>query len=45
MKISIIHDNAIFRQDLESDLGFVCLLEAYKRNVLFDTGGNGRILL
>ena len=43
--ITIIYDNSTSRKDLIEDFGFSCLIEAYGRKVLFDTGGNGEILL
>ena len=45
MKITIIYDNTAFRKDLQADWGFSALLEIKERNILFDTGANGRILL
>jgi len=45
MKITIIYDNTVFQRGLKSDWGFSCLVEAYGRKILFDTGANGAILL
>ncbi len=45
MKITIIYDNTVFRKDLQSDWGFSALIEANEKMILFDTGGNGSILL
>ena len=45
MKITIIYDNETSDETLEPDWGFSCLIEAYGRKVLFDTGGSGAILL
>ncbi|HOO89784.1 MAG TPA: MBL fold metallo-hydrolase [Syntrophales bacterium] len=45
MKLTIIYDNETDRQDLKADWGFACLVEAHERNILFDTGANGDILL
>jgi len=45
MKITIIYDNTAFRKNLQADWGFSALLEIKERNILFDTGANGRILL
>lgn len=45
MKISILYDNTTSSSDLKADFGFSCLIEAGDRNILFDTGGNGKILL
>jgi 7,8-dihydropterin-6-yl-methyl-4-(beta-D-ribofuranosyl)aminobenzene 5'-phosphate synthase len=44
MKITIIYDNITFHRALKEDWGFSCLIEAYKRKILFDTGGNGAVL-
>ncbi len=45
MKITIVYDNTSTRDDLISDWGFSCVVELPNRKILFDTGGNGRILL
>ena len=46
MKITIIYDNTAFRKDLTADWGFSVLVEKENNpKILFDTGGNGRILL
>lgn len=45
MKITIIYDNSSWKDELRSDWGFSCLIEAYGKKILFDTGGSGRILL
>jgi len=46
MKITIVYDNTTFRKDLQSDWGFSCLVEEKNApKILFDTGGNGKILL
>jgi 7,8-dihydropterin-6-yl-methyl-4-(beta-D-ribofuranosyl)aminobenzene 5'-phosphate synthase len=45
MIITILYDNTLFQKDLEADWGFSCLIEAYGRTILFDTGANGTILL
>ena len=45
MKITIIYDNEVWKEGLRSDWGFSCLVEAYGRKILFDTGANGSILL
>jgi 7,8-dihydropterin-6-yl-methyl-4-(beta-D-ribofuranosyl)aminobenzene 5'-phosphate synthase len=46
MKITIIYDNTLYQQDLRSDWGFACFVEAENApKILFDTGANGRILL
>jgi len=45
MKITIVYDNTSIRNDLVTDWGFSCFIEFNDRKILFDTGGNGRILL
>jgi len=46
MKITIICDNTAFRKDLQADWGFSALVEVKNTpKILFDTGGNGKILL
>jgi len=43
--ITVIFDNNPFLNDLQTDWGFACLVEAGKTKLLFDTGDNGSILL
>ena len=45
MKLTIIYDNTVFRNDLQPDWGFSALVEAHGKKILFDTGGRGSILL
>ena len=46
MKTTIIYDNTAFKENLRADWGFSCLVEARDTPmILFDTGGNGKILL
>lgn len=45
MKIIILYDNEAWDDRLASDWGFSCLIKASGRNILFDTGAKGRILL
>lgn len=45
MRITIIYDNDVWKTGLKSDWGFSCLIEIYGKNILFDTGANGRILI
>ena len=45
MKASIVYDNRSIREDLESDWGFSVFIETERGNILFDTGGDGDILL
>jgi len=45
MRITILYDNTAFREDLQPDWGFSCLVELADRTILFDTGGDGSILM
>ncbi|GAB6163036.1 MBL fold metallo-hydrolase [Desulfothermus naphthae] len=45
MKVTIIYDNTSSRSDLQADWGFSALIQVKERNILFDTGANGDILL
>ena len=45
MKITIVYDNTTTKKGMIEDWGWSCLIETDKRNILFDTGGNGKILL
>ena len=45
MKVTIIYDNTVFRKDLQADWGFSAYIETKGKNILFDTGGRGSILL
>lgn len=45
MKVTITFDNEVWKEGLRSAWGFSCLVEAYGKRILFDTGSNGSILL
>ncbi len=45
MKITIIYDNTTTKKSMIKDWGWSCFIETDKQNILFDTGGNGKILL
>ncbi|SRR6056297_2869880 len=45
MKVTIVYDNTIYKSGLQPDWGFSCLVETEERNILFDTGTKGAILL
>jgi len=46
MKITIIYDNDVYKDGLQADWGFSCLVEIENTpTILFDTGTNGSILL
>ncbi|HBA73642.1 MAG TPA: MBL fold metallo-hydrolase [Geobacter sp.] len=43
--ITILYDNTPYKKYLETAWGFSCLVEVMNTSILFDTGGNGRMLL
>jgi 7,8-dihydropterin-6-yl-methyl-4-(beta-D-ribofuranosyl)aminobenzene 5'-phosphate synthase len=43
-RFTILYDNSIAREGVQSAWGFACLVEAHGRTVLFDTGGDPAIL-
>lgn len=43
--MTIVYDNNSSRPDLRAAWGFGCFIEGLEKNILFDTGGDGRILL
>lgn len=45
MRITIVYDNTTYRDDLKPDWGFSAMVETHNKNILFDTGANGDILL
>jgi len=46
MRITILYDNDVYKEGLQSDWGFSCLVEIENTpRILFDTGTNGSILL
>jgi len=46
MKITLIYDNDVYKDGLQADWGFSCLVEIENTpTILFDTGTNGSILL
>jgi 7,8-dihydropterin-6-yl-methyl-4-(beta-D-ribofuranosyl)aminobenzene 5'-phosphate synthase len=42
---TILYDNYIYNNELESDWGFSCLIEGPEKTILFDSGTKGNILL
>ncbi len=44
MKITLIYDNTVCLSGLTPDWGFACLVEAFGRTILFDTGAKGDLL-
>ncbi|MDD3050858.1 MAG: MBL fold metallo-hydrolase [Candidatus Cloacimonetes bacterium] len=45
MRITIIYDNTSVNDKIIADWGFSCLVETGEKRILFDTGGNGEILM
>ncbi len=45
MKATIVYDNTTTHNDLIADWGFACYVETNDKRILFDTGGDGKILL
>ncbi len=45
VKITIIFDNYPHNAELKTEWGFSCLIEGFENALLFDTGGDGKILL
>lgn len=45
IKITIIYDNYTATSHTKSDWGFACLVEGFEKNILFDSGANGDILI
>lgn len=43
-RITVIYDNLEYAEGFKTDWGFSCLIQA-KKTILFDTGGNGDILM
>ncbi len=46
MKVTIVYDNTAYKEGLEADWGFSCLVEVENTpRILFDTGTKGTVLL
>lgn len=45
MKITIVYDNGLYQEGFKEDWGFGCVIDAYGKRLLFDTGAKGDILL
>lgn len=45
LKITIVYDNYAYDGQLQTDHGFSCLIEGLDQTLLFDTGGNGSIVM
>lgn len=45
MTITVVYDNNAYKEGLETGWGFSCLITGTEKTVLFDTGGDGLVLL
>ena len=45
ISITVVYDNLNYDSTLTSEWGFGCVIQTEKDTVLFDTGGNGKVLL
>jgi 7,8-dihydropterin-6-yl-methyl-4-(beta-D-ribofuranosyl)aminobenzene 5'-phosphate synthase len=45
IKITVIYDNNPYKAGLETAWGFSCLIRGTEKTILFDTGGDGLLLL
>ena len=45
VKITILYDNYIFKEGTKAEWGFSCLIEGTEKTILFDTGGDEKILM
>ncbi len=45
LRFHIVFNNVPYKPGLETGWGFACLIEGLEKTVLFDTGGNGAVLL
>ncbi len=43
--ITVIYDNNPYKENLKTAWGFACLVQIAQNNILFDTGGEGDLLL
>ncbi len=43
--ITVVYNNVPYNKDLTCVWGFSCFIEGLEKNILFDTGGDGKILL
>jgi 7,8-dihydropterin-6-yl-methyl-4-(beta-D-ribofuranosyl)aminobenzene 5'-phosphate synthase len=43
--LTIIYDNNAYKETLQTDWGFSCLIQGLEKSILFDTGSNGNILI
>jgi len=45
LRVTVIYDNNPYKEGLETAWGFSCLISGLEKTILFDTGGDGSVLL
>lgn len=45
IKMTIVYDNRVYQEGLQSDHGFSCVVEVEDTTILFDTGASGLVLM
>ena len=45
VKMTILYDNYVFTEGTKTAWGFSCFIEGTEKNILFDTGGKGKVLM
>jgi metal-dependent hydrolase (beta-lactamase superfamily II) len=45
IKMTILYDNYVFTEGTKNAWGFSCFIEGTEKNILFDTGGENKILM
>jgi 7,8-dihydropterin-6-yl-methyl-4-(beta-D-ribofuranosyl)aminobenzene 5'-phosphate synthase len=45
LKLTVVFNNEPYQENLTTSWGFACLIEGLEKTILFDTGGQGDILL
>ncbi len=45
LDLTIVYDNNLYNEKLETRWGFSCLVEGLEKTILFDVGGEGSVLL
>jgi metal-dependent hydrolase (beta-lactamase superfamily II) len=44
VKVFTVYDNVCHDTDFTPDWGFSCVIDAYSKRIIFDTGANEKIL-
>ena len=45
VKMTVLYDNYLFSEGTKPAWGFSCFIEGTEKNILFDTGGDGEVLM